>query len=185
MFSRQFTAFLDLTRRYPAGVISLTLSLPLAVAAGILRVSVIQAELRHDQLNEQAVQMEEAAAGLRNTHAQAATTRAAVQEIDSGTVDEANLAENLWYFYQLEEQTHARISDLHQLNSAAARPDASYKVVPFTLRVAGNYEQVASYLLRLETGHRLARINSYELQRQDSAGNIVMLFLTLDILARP
>jgi Tfp pilus assembly protein PilO len=185
MASSRLQASLDFTRRFPVGVLSLALCLPLGVSVYLLRVALAHSTLEFENINETGVAMTEAVAGVRNIRSQAAMTRAAVQQIDAGLIDENNLAENLWYFYQIEEQTHAHISELHQLATNPARPEAIYKVIPFSLRVAGSYEQVANYLYRLETGPRLLRITTYDLQRQDSAGGIVMLNISLEILARP
>jgi Tfp pilus assembly protein PilO len=185
MAATRFQGTFDFVRRFPVGVLSLSLCLPLGVAVYLLRSAIARADVEYENINETGVTMSEAVAGVRNIRSQAAMTRAAVQQIDAGLIDENNLAENLWYFYQIEEQTHAHISELHQLTSGTIHPEAVYKVVPFSLRIAGSYEQVANYLYRLETGPRMLRISSYEIQRQDSAGGIVMLSLSLEILARP
>lgn len=178
------TSLWEYTRRYPVGVVSLALSLPLGVAVFFLRMQLVEADRKYEELNETGVTMSEAVAGVRNIRQQAAATHAAVEQIDAGLIDESNLAENLWYFYRIEEQSHARISELHQLNSNAPKPDALYKVVPFSLRVVGTYEQVATYLYRLETGPRMLRVNSFQIQRGDAGGNALTLVLTLDLLAR-
>ncbi|MFI5337887.1 MAG: type 4a pilus biogenesis protein PilO [Opitutales bacterium] len=180
-----FTAIWDYIRRYPVGALSLGLCVPLGATIFLFRLQLIEEERRYDELNETGQAMAESVAGVRNVRVQSAIVRSAVEQIDAGLIDENNLAENLWYFYRIEEQTQARISELHQLNSAPPKPDASYKVVPFSLRIAGSYEQVANYLYRLETGPRLLRVSTFSIQRQDAAGNSLMLAVNLDLLARP
>lgn len=92
----------------------------------------------------------------------------AVERIESNLVVEANLAENLGNFYELEEASGARLSELRQLNAPAPAENAPYKVVPYSLNLDGTFEQVALYLFRLETGPRLTRLVSLTLQRRES-----------------
>ena len=180
-----FSDLWDYIRRYPAGALSIALCLPAAGSVFVLRNMLTDADRNYEKLNEKGVAMSEYVAGVRNIRTQAAAAHAAADQIEAGLIDESNLAENLWYFYQIEQQTHARISELRQLSSTAPKNQGYYKVVPFSLRVAGNYEQVSGYLYHLETGPRMLRVNSFEIQRQESAGNNLLLVLTLDVLARP
>ena len=110
--------------------------------------------------------------------------REATRRIDDNLVVESNLAENLWYFYKLEEQTKARLPELHQLNSPSTDKSPLYRRVPYTLRITGGYWQVASFLLALETGPRLVRITSFNYARADGAGSSMTLDLGLELLGK-
>lgn len=98
---------------------------------------------------------------------QNAIAKEAVDRIESQLVVEANLAENMGVFYEIEEATGSRLSELRQLNAPAPEEDAPYKNVPYSLQLDGSFEQVASYLYRLETGPRLAKLVSFTLQRRE------------------
>lgn len=91
----------------------------------------------------------------------------AVERIDAHLVVEANLAENMGAFYEIEEATASRLSELRQLNAPAPEEGAPYKAVPYSLQLDGSFEQVAHYLYRLETGPRLTKLVSLTLQRRE------------------
>lgn len=118
---------------------------------------------------------------LRDELAQA---RDAVQRINANLVVEANLAENLWYFYQMEDQTKARLSDLRQLSPSNLDSPLPYKLIPYSLRITGTYEQVAAFLQRLETGPRLVVIQSFNFSRRESGSPLIGLQLDIGLLGK-
>lgn len=113
-----------------------------------------------------------------------ASAREVSRRIEDNLLIETNLAENLWYFYKLEEQTKARLPELHQLSSPQNDTSPLYKRIPFTLRVTGTYEQVAAFLLALETGPRLVNITSFSYARRDPGGNSLALDLAIELLGK-
>ena len=115
-----------------------------------------------------------------------AAVREAARRIEDNLIIEANLADNNWYFYKFEEQTKARLLELHPQSSPTTDDEARYKRIPYTLRVSGSYEQVASYLLALETGPRLANLTSFAISRRDKGtdSNSLMLELGLELLGK-
>lgn len=155
------------------------------------------------RLQQRTVEGEEVLALLASSprlREQNAIAREAIERIESHLVVESNLAENLGDFYELEEATGARLSELRQLNAAPPREEAPYKTVPYSLQLDGTFEQVAAYLHRLETGPRLTRLVSFTLQRRDgpsetgtpgapaaalAAPSNVNLSLNLVVLGRP
>jgi hypothetical protein len=80
------------------------------------------------------------------------------------------LADNYQYFYKFEDQAKAHLVELHQLNSPSTDTSPLFRRVPYALRVTGTYEQVASFLLALETGPRLAKITTFTISRSTAAG---------------
>ncbi|MSU66365.1 MAG: hypothetical protein EXS38_09755 [Opitutus sp.] len=106
------------------------------------------------------------------------------RRLDENLVVEENLAENLWYFYRLEEQTKARLPELHQLSSSPTDASPLFKRVPYTLRATGNYEQVASFLLALETGPRLVNITSFNFARTGANRAGLALELSIELLGK-
>lgn len=113
-----------------------------------------------------------------------AGVRAITRRIDENLVVESNLAENLWYFYKIEEQTKAQLPELHQVSAPAADKSTLYRRVGYSLRVVGSYDQVAAFLLAIETGPRLLRITGFNLGRTDPAGRAVSLDLNVELLGK-
>jgi hypothetical protein len=113
-----------------------------------------------------------------------AAVRDAARRIEDNLVVEANLAENAFYFYKFEEQTKARLPELHPLSSPTSDTSALYRRVPYTLRISGTYEQVWSFLHAIETGPRLANITAFGFSRRDTEGAGIMLDLSLELLGK-
>jgi Tfp pilus assembly protein PilO len=110
--------------------------------------------------------------------------REATRRMEENLVVEANLAANLWYFYQLEEQTKARLPELHPLSSPTTDKSPLYRRVPFSLRLAGTYDQVAGFVRALETGPRLAKITNFNYSRSDPAGSTIAVDLNVELLGK-
>lgn len=113
-----------------------------------------------------------------------AAAREAARRIEDNLVVETNLAENAFYFYKFEEQTKARLPELHPLTSPASDTSVLYRRVPYTLRIAGTYEQVWSFLYAIETGPRLANITAFGFSRRDADGTGITLDLSLELLGK-
>jgi len=109
----------------------------------------------------------------------------ALKEIDASLVTEDNLADNLGYFYLIEEQTQAHIGELHQNPSLASEAEGKYKTVPVSLTVKGTYAQAFDFLHKVETGARLIKITSFTIHRSQPTGDAVTLALDLNMLASP
>jgi len=117
--------------------------------------------------------------------ADAQMIEAALKEIDASLVAEDNLAENLGYFYMIEDQTQARIGELRQNVSPPNETEGKYKTVPVTLTVKGTYAQAFDLLHKIETGSRLIKIASFTLYRSQPTGDAVTLAMDLNMLAYP
>jgi Tfp pilus assembly protein PilO len=117
--------------------------------------------------------------------ADSATIDSALKEIDASLVDEDNLAENLGYFYIIEDQTQARIGDLRQGTAQPPEGERKYKTVPISLSITGTYAQIFNFLHKIETGSRQIRISSFTLNRRQPTGDTVNLTMDLEMLAYP
>ena len=114
-----------------------------------------------------------------------AAVREATLRIEDNLVIEDNLAENLWYFYKLEDQTKVKLLDIHQLNTITPESGALYRRVPYSLTIAGTYAQTASFLRALETGSHLANITFFSFKRHEAEGpGVVTLDLNLELLGK-
>jgi hypothetical protein len=104
--------------------------------------------------------------------------------IEDNLVIEDNLAENLWYFYKIEQQTKAHIAELRPLNSLLSDTKAYYRRVPFSARVTGTYEQTAAFLYAIETGPRLSYITSLTYRRADPGSLQLILEFNVELLGK-
>ena len=106
------------------------------------------------------------------------------RQIEENLVIEDNLAENLQYFYRIEDRTKAHVVELRPLNSIVSDAKSLYKRVPFSIRLTGTYDQAVGFLYGVETGPRIASITSLSIRRQEPGSLQVILDVELDLLAR-
>ncbi len=104
--------------------------------------------------------------------------------IEDNLVVEDNLAENLWYFYKIEQQSKAHIAELRPVNSVVSNSRAYYRRVPFSVRVTGTFEQVGAFLYAIETGPRLSNITSMTMRRAEPGGLQVNLEFDVELLGK-
>ncbi len=102
-----------------------------------------------------------------------------VQRIESNLVIDKNLPDNQWYFYKIDPDSKEILTNLRSLNADPVSDDLDYKLVPFSLQLNGTYQQVAGYVLQLETGPRLALIRSFSFRRKGV--NSPQLTVNLDV----
>lgn len=107
-----------------------------------------------------------------------------VQRIESNLVTESKLEENVGYFYRIQNQTKAEVLFLRQQNAEITNDGAEYKVVPYNLQLAGTYQQVASFLLAVETGPKLAQIKVFNFRRREQGLDSLTLNIELKLLGR-
>ena len=180
--SPQASSFVAFLRRNPFSAICAILIVGLGVASWFLWQQIGDLEpARQDRAKEGEDMLALLITGSTQRQ-ELAAVREATHRIEDNLVIETNLAENLWYFYKFEEQTKSRLPELHQLNSPTTDPSPLYCRVPYTLRISGTYEQVASFLLAVESGPRLAKINSFTFNRRGP--DAITLELALDLLGK-
>ena len=113
-----------------------------------------------------------------------AASREVTRRIEDNLVVEDNMAENVWYFYKIEEQTKAHMAELRPLNGIISDSKAYYKRIPFSLRVTGTYEQTAAFLYAIETGPRLSNITMLSWRRAEPENVNVILDLDVELLGK-
>lgn len=107
-----------------------------------------------------------------------------VQRIDDNLMVESKLEENLRYFWKIQNKTQADILFLRQQNAEVPVENPDYDVIPFNLQLAGTYEQVASYMLELESGPKLAEVRSFSYRRRESGADSITLNIDLRVLGK-
>ncbi len=181
----QLEPLVALLRRYPFGALSLVILLGCGVGVYFLSDDIdLEETARLDRANEGEAMLELLKGGSTQRQ-ELAAVRDATRRIEENLINDADLAGNQWYFYRIEEQTKTRLLELHPQSSPTNDNTTLYKRVPYSLRVSGTYEQVAAYLLALETGPRLTNISSFNFSRRDKeASGGVVLELTLELLGK-
>lgn len=154
-------------------------------ASYFLRQSIAELEREHTFIRTEGEGILKTIAGAAALRNDRELIGAAAREINANLITEENLADNLGYFYKIEDQSHARISELHQLSAPASTASSSTKTVPFAVNITGTFAQVTSFLYQLEHGPRLMRITSFSFDRRLPTGDAVVLELNLEMLARP
>jgi Tfp pilus assembly protein PilO len=175
-------AFLALLRRYPHAAVCSVLTIALLATAFYLHGQIADLQTTQQARAKEGEAMLDLMVGGTAQRQELALVHEIARRIEDNLVVETNLAENLWYFAKFEEQTKARLPELHQLNSPPGDASPLFKRVPYTLRVTGNFEQVAAFLLALETGPRLVNVTSFNWVRTGTAS--MTLDLAVELLAK-
>lgn len=175
---------LEFVRRWPYCVASGLLTVILGAGAWYLRGEIHNLEAIHRSRAEEGEAMLSKLVGGSTLRQELVDVRVTTRRIEENLVVESNLAENLWYFYKIQEQTKAELPDLHQANSPLGDKSTLYRRVPYSLRVLGTFGQVASFLLALETGPRLVKITAFNFARTDPTGQTVALELNVELLGK-
>lgn len=176
---------LALAREYSFITACLILSLICANLGIILQQQGTEAEIIQIRLRKEGDSANRIIGAANTLRADSAMIEATLKEIDGSLVDEDNLAENLGYFYLIEDQSQARISELRQNTATPPEGEKKYKTVPVSLSVSGTYAQVFSFLYKIETGARQIKIASFTLHRRQPTGDAVNLSMELEMLAYP
>jgi Tfp pilus assembly protein PilO len=152
-------------RRYLFCAVCSGLSLILAAALWVLRQNVRTLEKDNRETSQEFVAMLSTLKAGPLVRQELARAEETVQRIEGNLVIEKNLAENLWYFYKLHPDSKEILASLRPLNPQPSTDGSDYKLIPFSLQLAGTFEQVASYLLELESGPRLAQVTAFRFRR--------------------
>ena len=178
------TQLYGLVRRNLFSAACCILSLLLAGTIWALRMDVHSLEIVNRECSQEFAAMLSTLTAGPVVRSELSRAQDIVQRIEGNLVVEKNLADNLWYFYKIDPESKDILTTLRPMNSEAAAEDSEYKLVPFSLSLTGTYEQVATYLLQVETGPRLARIKSFSFRRQQLGSNNITFNLEVRLLGR-
>jgi len=167
----QLEQFVVLMRRFPYCVACVVLTLALAGGAWWLWDDIDELETAHEATAKEGEGMLTLLVGGSTQRSELAAVRDIAHRIDDNLLVETSLVENNEYFYKFEARTGTHLVELHQMNSPITDTSALYRRIPYTLRVTGAYEQVATFLLDLETGPRLVNITGFSFSRQAASSN--------------
>ena len=173
-----------LLRRNIFGSVCTILSLLLAAGLWVVRLDIHSHEIMNRERSQEGAAMDSTLVTGPLIKTELARAQDIVQRIETNLVIDKNLADNLWYFYRIHPDSKDILTNLRALNADPAPDDSDYKVVPFSLQLTGNYEQLASYLLQIETGPRLMLIRAFSFKRSAPRSPILTLNLEVKVLAK-
>lgn len=176
-----FANLVALARRYPQSAVCALITVVLGIASWFLWQQDQELSTVYLDRSKEGEAMLQVRVGGLTQRQELEAVREATRRIEDNLVIESNLAENAWYFYRIEEQTKARLTELHPINAPTTDASPNFKSIPYTIRVAGTYEQTAAFLLALETGERLVNIKSFNFAR---AANGMALDLSIEVLGK-
>lgn len=177
--------FIELLRDYAFVSACVVVVAVTGTAGYFLHKNVLELENTVNAVHAEGDAMLKTLAGAGALRADREAIATAVHEINANLITEENRAENVGYFYKLEDQSHTRISELHQLAAPVGSGNSTAKIVPFSVSVSGSYRDVLSFVSQLEQGPRLMRIIAFTFDRRSSSGDSVVLTLSIEMLARP
>lgn len=180
----QLAAFIAFLRRFPVASLSVLLTIVFGVGAWFLSQDVDEQELARQDRAKEGEAILDLLVGGSTQRQELAVVQEAARRIEDNLIVESNLADNNWYFYKFEEQTKSRLMELHPQSAPGNDNSSLFKRIPYTMRVVGTYEQVASYLLALETGPRLANVTAFSLSRNSASQGTLALELSLELLGK-
>jgi hypothetical protein len=110
----------------------------------------------------------------------------AVAKVQTRYVRPNELATNLQYFYRLETESSVELIDLRQTTSGdSVKAKGSSRGVAFSISVKGDYNELLSWLRRLENGKHFCRIMSASTGVGADRGAPLILSVALELLGEP
>jgi len=177
--------FFVYARRNPVMVASIAIILGLGSVSYYLWNKQQDLTGQHDEIRRNGEDILQSLTSHARITAEIATVTEALAFIDRNLVNEADLAENLGYFYQIETASRIRFTQLNQLSSQPQPPGSPFKAVPFSLRATGTYRQIIRLIHELETGPRLLRVRTFALTQGEGDADLVTREMTVELLGRP
>jgi Tfp pilus assembly protein PilO len=180
---RHLSELVALAKRYPFRGFCLALSTILLDTSVILWIHLrTLTALQHKKQTEGEAVTATLISGPQ-TRDELAYAKETTRRIASTLITEENLTDNVNYFYKLEEISKAHLDDLRPLNVPSSEAGTLYQRIPFSLKASGTFPEVAAFIQALETGPRLAAINSFSFRKR-VGGPLVVVDLNLDLLGK-
>lgn len=163
----------------------------LAVAAGLyFRNDLLpEAEKTFSENAEKAALLAANIENMEQLKDQRAAIGSANQAMQDRMIRVGQLAENLQYFYKLESDTNAKLTDLRQNPLPPAGRNAAktnFIAIGFSLTAQGSYAQLMDLLRRIEGGEHYCRILTCNVHpTSEGRGGALTMVLSLELLGTP
>jgi Tfp pilus assembly protein PilO len=110
--------------------------------------------------------------------------RETVHRIEKNLASDDNLDASLTYFYAMEGSANVRLEELNPLTTIISNYSATYRRIPFSLKISGSYSQVVAFLRAIETGPKPACITYLSFRRRTPDASLIVLDLNVDLLGK-
>ncbi|MDB6093768.1 MAG: hypothetical protein JWM32_1330 [Verrucomicrobia bacterium] len=175
---------LGLMRQYLFGAVCTILSLLLSAGIWIIWQDVRTNEALNRERSQEFDSMLSTIVSGPLIRQEFARAQDAIKKIDGNLVTESKVEENYFYFYQIKTRTNADVLFLKQQATESSNDGSEYKVIPYTIQLAGTYTQLAAFLLELETGPKLAQIRAFSFKRRELGEDSLTLNIELRLLGK-
>jgi Tfp pilus assembly protein PilO len=179
-----FMQWIATVRRHPLSALCAVVCIICAAISFYISGNMKWLELEHKQATQDGELAVASMISGPSVRQELSASREVTRRIEDNLVIEDNLAENLWYFYKIEQATKVHMAELKPLNSLISDTKAYYKRVPFSIRVTGTYEQTAAFLYAIETGPRLSYVTSLTFRRIEPGSTNVLLDMNVELLGK-
>ena len=179
-----FIQWIAVARRHPLSTLCASICLACGLACWYIADNMKWLDLEHKQVMQDADLAQASLISGPSVKQERLAALVVTRQIEDNLVIEDNLAENLQYFYKIEDHTKSHLLELRPLNSTTPDSKSLYRRVPFSVRVTGTYGQVVGFLNGIETGPRLASITTLSLRRHDPASLTLVLDMTVELLGK-
>jgi Tfp pilus assembly protein PilO len=176
--------WIAVARRNPLSVLCASICIVCGCICVYIHSNMDWLELEHKQVTQESDLAVASLISGPSVRQELAASREVTRRIEDNLVVEDNLAENLWYFYKIEQQTKVHILEMRPLNSLVSDSKSLFRRIPFSIRASGTYEQTAAFLYAIETGPRLAYITSVNYRRNEPGSLSVILDVNLELLGK-
>lgn len=176
-------------KKHPLSISCALLSLILAVVIVFRRGSLPSASSELEAKQSQGERLKTNVTNAQHLTEQIDTLTVANAKIASRLVRPSELAKNQQYFYRLEAETGTKYSELRppSTGSGVKGTMTNFVAVPYAVTVEGTYDQLLTYIRRLESGAAYCRIVSANFSRtgNDITSQNLVLALNLELLGLP
>jgi Tfp pilus assembly protein PilO len=179
-----FMQWIATARKHPVSLVCASICVCCALVCWYVNTDLRWLDIDHKQLQQDSDLQLAAMLSGPSVRAERLAALEATHRLEDNLVVEENLAENLWYFYKMEQQTKVHIAELQPTNSTVTNSNSLYRRVPFNIRVTGSYTQTAAFLHAIETGPRLATITSLSYRRVSPTSTNLILELSVQLLGK-
>ena len=179
-----FMQWLSVARRHPLSALCAGICVVCGLLCWYIYTNMKWLDLEHKQVTQDTELAITSMISGPSVKQELAASREVTRRIEDNLVVEDNLAENLWYFYKIEQQTKVHILEMRPLNSLVSDSKSLFRRIPFSIRASGTYEQTAAFFYAIETGPRLASITSVSYRRNEPGSQSVILDVNLELLGK-
>jgi Tfp pilus assembly protein PilO len=162
-----------LLKKHPLGAVGLLVCVLCGLAIYFRGSAIDEAQSRFEEKDSELQKITTNVRNLAGLQEQTNEIINAAKAIESRLIRAGNLAINNQIFYRLESETGVKYADMRQNPIPPARagaPRGAYVGVPFSVSVQGSFQQVMTFLRRLESGQYFCRFNAVTFNKAGAGG---------------